>query len=126
MEATPSLKRPAHKFSFFIAARRLIEVGEFRNINRGTLIDLPFEQYIIHRNCYFLVYDVSTYAGVTQIVLLQLPHGFFNLAQQEGLNLKKIKACAPDYEMLKSYARMDLQEKRAQPVHGYSLSDKMD
>ena len=124
LEATPSLKRPAHKFRFFIATRRLIEVEKFRNINRGTLSDLPFEQYIIHRNCYFLVYDVSTYAGVTQIVLLQLPHGFFNLAQQEGLDLKKIKACAPDYEALKSYSRMDLQEKMAQPVHGYSLSEK--
>lgn len=124
LEATPLLKRPVHKFRFFIATKRLVEVEKLGDANSGVPIDLPFNKYTIHRNCYFLVYDVSTYVGVTQIVLLQLPHGFFKLVQQEGLNLKKLKAFSPDGEDLKSFARIDLQEKMAEPVHGYSLSEE--
>lgn len=124
LEATPLLKRPVHKFRFFIATRRLVEVEKLRDAYRGVSVDLPFDKYIIHRNCYFLVYDVSTYAGVTQIVLLQLPHGFFKLTQHEELSLKKLKALSPDGENLKSFARIDLQEKMAEPVHGYSLSEE--
>lgn len=125
LEATQLLKRPVHKYRFFIATIRLVDVEKIRSANRirNSHIQFPFEKYVIHHNCYFLVYDVSTYAGITQIVLLQLPHGFVQLAQQEGISLKKIKAYSPEGEELKSFSRTDLQKKMAEPVHGYSLSD---
>lgn len=127
LEATPLLKRPVHKFRFFIATKRLIKVETFRDIVRShydidASLDIPPGGYIIHHDCHFLVYDVSNYAGITQIVLLQLPYGFVKLARQEGLDMKEIKAYAPDGGALEAFARTDLQKKMAEPVHGYSLS----
>lgn len=153
LEATQSLKRPVHKYRFLIAARRLIGKDKINgnacngircnenacngnrcnengcsgnrcNLERSSTVTLPFEEFLIHRNSCFLVYDVFTYAGVTQIVLLQLPYGAALLAKEEGLNFTKLKAYAPGFMDLKTYARQDLQEKLGEPVHGYSLSDR--
>lgn len=128
LQATPLLKRPVHKFRFLIAARQLIETEKFRNAVRYRfdidLSDVPSGEYIIHRNCCFLVYDVSTYMGVTQIVLLQLPFGFVRVARQQGIDMNKIKAYAPGREPLESFARADLRKKMSEPVHGYSISEE--
>ena len=124
MAVTQSLLRPVHKYRFLIATRKAIETKRLSEIHRGKYQNPDADTYVLHKNSFFLVYDVYTYAGITQIVLLQLPCGFTKLAQTEGINLKKLKAYGPDLENLKQYARWDLQNKLSEEVHGYSLSEK--
>lgn len=124
LEATMQLMRPVHKYRFIIASKRLVDIENVKSANRGKTFDFSFEKYVIHRNCYFLVYDITTLAGVTQITLLQLPHGFILLSEQEKINLLCVKAYHPNGIELKKFARNDLQEKMGQPVHGHSLSIK--
>ena len=123
MAVTPSLLHPVHKYRFLIATRRVIEAKRLSDFQRGKYQNPDADAYILHKNSFFLVYDVYTYTGITQIVLLQLPCGFTKLAQTEGINLKKLKAYGPDMENLKQYARRDLQNKLSEKVHGYSLSE---
>lgn len=124
MAVTPSLLRPVHKYRFLIATRKIIETKRLSEIHRGKYQNQDTDVYVLHKNSFFMVYDVYTYAGITQIVLLQLPCGFTKLAQTEGINLKKLKAYGPNMESLKQYARCDLQNKLSEKVHGYSLSEK--
>lgn len=124
LEATQKLKCPAHKYRFMIATPRLIDRGNISQVNREKKVDWPFEQYLVHRNCCFLVFDTSTYSGVTQIVLLQLPYGVIQLAQKENFNFLKLKAYGPDGTDLKTFARNDLAEKMSEPIHGYSISEE--
>ena len=124
MAVPPYLLRPVHKYCFLIATRKDIETKRLSEIHRGKYQDPDAEPYILHKNSFFLMYDVYPYAGITQIVLLQLPCGFTKLAQTEGINLKKLKVYDPELENLKQYARCDLQKKLSEEVHGYSLSEK--
>ena len=124
LEVTQKLKRPAHKYRFVIATRRLIDMENLNSFNRGDKdLDTPFDKFVIHRNCYFMVYDVVKHSGVTQIVLLQLPHGAIQLAKTVGIRLSTLEAYAPDGRNLKTFARNDIEEKMGDPVHGYSLSE---
>ena len=124
MAVTQSLLRPVHKYRFLIATPKAIETKSLSEFHRGKYQNPDADTYVLHKNSFFLVYDVYTYAGITQIVLLQLPCGFTKLAQTEDINLKKLKAYGPDMENLKQYARWDLQNKLSEEVHGYSLSEK--
>ena len=123
MEITPSLLRPVHKYRFLIATRRAICKKRDADTSREANHPLPGDAFILYKNTFFVVYDVYTYAGRTQIVLLQLPCGFMKLAQAEGISLKKIKAHVSGFRDLKQFARSDLQNKMSEKVHGYSLSE---
>lgn len=124
LEVPRQLGKPVHKYRFMIASRKLVDVDKVMSVNYNRINRLLFDKYVVHRNCYFIVYDVFTYAGVTQIVLLQLPYGAVKLANEEGFNYSKVKAFGPDCSNLKDYARNDLKSKLNGPVHGCSLSEK--
>lgn len=126
MEVTPKLMRPVHKLRLMIAAPELFNVGEYaRRLGRNAA-PLPLEEYVIGRNLFFIVLDVFHYAGMVQVLFLQLPHNAIVFAKTHFIKITPaaLKAKGPDDEPLIEYARHDLQEKAAEPVHGYSLSEK--
>lgn len=124
MEVSDHLLRPVHRYRFLIATRRAVDVREFREFTGDRGLCPEFDGYILCRNSCFLVYDVYTYSGVTQITLLELPYFFLKLAADTGISLKKIKAVGLDGEQLKDFARRDLQSKMSMMVHSHSLSDQ--
>lgn len=134
LEATPKLQRPIHRTRFFIASKQFIPIekarGEnpYRQRNRENQPSLEETaasgNAILHRNSCFVVMDVYPYAGVTQIVLLQLPYAAIVAAKRNGVSLARLQAYMPDYVALKDYARKDLRDKMAGVVHGYSLSEE--
>jgi hypothetical protein len=70
--------------------------------------------------------DVYHYAGMVQVLLLQLPYKAIAFAQEYHIKIspKSLSAIGPDDTPLVQYARHDLQIKAAKPVHGHSLSSK--
>ena len=123
LEATPLLKRPAHKFRFLIATPRPLDMKQLKEYNRGRYVDLPFERYVLHRDSYFWVYGYMKIAGVTQIMLLQVPRGFVRIARQEKIDFRRWTAYQEGMG-LRKFARADLRNKMLYPIHGYSLSAK--
>lgn len=123
MEATDRLKRPVGKTRFFIASRGLI-AADFIRDNLRVKGEVPYKEYVIHRNACFIVLDVQQFGGVTQVLLLQIPYGAVLLAKERHIRLSKLakKARTEDNYTLTSYAKVDLQEKLEAPVHGLSLS----
>lgn len=121
LEATESLLRPVHKTRFLIASKGLMSV-KYCNAHNGRRCDLPFRENIIYCNAVFLVMDIYSFAGVTQVLLLQIPYGAYRLALKQDIDLSKTKAMA-EYMDLKKFARLDLQVKSGMPPHGHSLSD---
>ncbi|EJW91192.1 hypothetical protein EVA_20701, partial [gut metagenome] len=71
MAVTSSLLRPVHKYRFLIATRKVIETKRLSELRLGKYENPDADIYVLHKNSFFLVYDVYTYAGITQIVLLQ-------------------------------------------------------
>lgn len=126
MEVTQKLLRPVHKLRFIVASPRLFKTDDYPTRNRKELEESPFEEYVIGRNLFFIVMDVFHYADMTQVLLLQLPHDAVVYAQKQHIKMKpqSLEAVGPDDEPLVSFARHDLQIKAAEPVHGFSLSDK--
>lgn len=123
LEATQSLLRPVQKTRFFIASKGFMPVRYCNDLNRNHDSTLPLKENIIHCNAVFLVMDVITYAGINQILLLQIPYGAYTLAAKHGINLSKTKAVAGNID-LKKYALLDLQSKLSMPPHGHSLSQE--
>lgn len=126
MEVSQKLLRPIRRTRFLIATEALHDVAGFARFHHLPPARMPFEGYVVGRNQYFIVVDVFHYGGVTQILLLRLPHDAITLARAYGLKLtpKLLMPVAPHYEPLLSYARHDLAHKMAQPIHGHSLSDR--
>lgn len=123
LEATDRLKRPVAKTRFFIASRGLL-AADFIRKNWRIKEEVPYKEYVIHRNACFVVLDTQQFGGVTQVLLLQIPYGAVMLAKQHNIRLSKLakKARTDDYYTLTSYARTDLQAKLGEAVHGHSLS----
>ena len=78
---------------------------------------------IIHPNTYFIVEDVYCYAGVTQVLLLQVPIEAVNLAKKYSVDLSAVIFEDRYGDDFCDIARRDLQKKLATMVHGKSLSD---
>lgn len=126
MEVTQKLLRPVHKLRFMVASPGLLNVEDFPTRDRRELEASPYEECVIGRNLYFIVMDVYHYAGMVQVLLLQLPHKAIAFAQEYHIKIspKSLTAIGPDDTPLVQYARQDLQIKAAKPVHGHSLSGK--
>lgn len=126
MEVTQKLLRPVHKLRFMVASPELLNIEDFPTRNRKELETSPYEECVIGRNLYFIVMDVYHYAGMVQVLLLQLPYDAIVFARKYHIkiSLKSLSAIGPDDTLLVQYARHDLQIKSAEPVHGHSLSDK--
>ena len=126
MEVTQRLLRPVHKLRFMVASPGLLNVEDFPTRDRKELEASAYEECVIGRNLYFIVMDVYHYAGMVQVLLLQLPYDAIAFARKYHIkiSLKSLSAISPDDTLLVQYARHDLQIKSAEPVHGHSLSDK--
>ena len=125
LEATQKLQRPMHRVRFIIAALRLFSVETYMRECHISKNPLPFKENIIHRNSYFVVVDVYEYAGKTQILLVNIPHGAWILGKANGYRFRNIQADSPVYGLsLKDYARNDFREKMSAPVHGHSLDEE--
>lgn len=126
MEVTQKLLRPVHKLRFMVASPGLLNLEDFPTRNRKELEASQYEECVIGRNLYFIVMDVYHYAGMVQVLLLQLPYDAIAFARKYHIkiSLKSLSAIGPDDTLLVQYARHDLQIKSAEPVHGHSLSDK--
>ncbi len=72
----------------------------------------------------FLVVDVQQCGGVTQIVLLHLPHGAMLLAKHFKISLSTFKPYDIKGNYLKDAARYDLLGKMCNYVHGYSIDEE--
>lgn len=123
LDTTQALLRPVQKTRFLIASKGLMSVKYCNEINGSRYSPLPFKGNVIHCNAVFLVMDVITYAGINQILLLQIPYGAYRLALKQGIDLSKTKAVAGHIN-LKKYALFDLQSKLSMPPHGHSLSEE--
>lgn len=126
MEVTQKLLRPVHKLRFMVASPGLLNIEDFPTRDGKELEASAYEECVIGRNLYFIVMDVYHYAGMVQVLLLQLPHDAIAFARKYHIkiSLKSLSAIGPDDTPLVQYARHDLQIKSAEPVHGHSLSDK--
>jgi hypothetical protein len=126
MEVTQKLLRPVHKLRFMMASPGLLNVEDFPTRDRKELEASSYEECVIGRNLYFIVMDVYHYAGMVQVLLLQLPYKAIAFAQEYHIKIspKSLSAIGPDDTPLVQYARHDLQIKAAKPVHGHSLSSK--
>ena len=125
LEATQKLRRPMHRVRFMIAALRLFSVETYMSECHFSKNPLPFKENIIHRNSYFVVADVYEYAGKTQILLVNIPHGAWVLGKANGYLFRNIPNSSPVYGLsLKDYARMDFREKMSESVHGHSLDEE--
>ena len=122
-EATEKLKRPVCKTRFLIASRHLASVEGINSFKRDITYSKSFREHIIHKNACFQVLDIFVYCGVTQILLLHLPYGAIKLANKFDLNLSKLKPLVENGLDLKTFARLDLQDKMNKSIHGYSLND---
>lgn len=124
LEATQRILRPVHRVRFLIASMGLISVDEAMQHQRATVnVVPPFREYIIHHNAYFMVYDVFTYMGYTQITLLQLPQKAIEIGLEHEFDFGELEACI-DEEELQEVAQDDFIEKMSAPIHGHSLSDE--
>ncbi len=120
MDSANKLGRPIHKTRFVIATSLDLSKADF--LERYIRMDaLPFKGNAIHCNACFLVTDVCTNCGVTQILLLQIPYAAILLASKYRFNFKRL-AQSDFFAPLKASARRDLQQSMSLPVHGYSLS----
>ncbi len=120
MDASDKLQRPAHKTRFIIATSlNLTKIDFLREyIN---LDNLPYKGNVIHCNACFVVVDVYVYRGVTQILLLQIPHAALVLAIKNRVN---IESFVNSYcNTLKEEAQRDLKTKMSHMIHGHSLSN---
>lgn len=126
LEVSKRLLCPAQKTRFMIAAPELFDVKSHKVRERAVNNDIPFEEFVIGRDIFFMVVDVFTYAGINQVVLLNLPYEAIKTAKQYGvrLTLKALKPLGPDLTPLKEYARQDLEAKMGMPYHGHSLLAK--
>lgn len=123
MATTDKLIKPVHKTRFLIAARRMISVSQYLAYQRTKKSHISYKEYVIHCNACFLVMDIQQFGGVTQIVLLQMPHGAIELAKKNNVRLNKTRARSEDGYGLSSASLYDLQTKMGSYVHEYSLSD---
>ncbi len=126
MEATRKLRRPLHKVRFMIVATRLIDIEKFMDFQYNVNLPnpLPFKENIIHRNSYFVVMDVFSLAGKTQILLVKIPHGAYVLGQKNGFNFVQLDEESEIQDVsLSEFARIDFEAKLSDPVHGHSIDD---
>ena len=77
---------------------------------------------VIPPNTYFIVKDVVSYAGVTQVLLLHIPYYAIEISENTGVKLSSFKAVTEDYVPIGKAALCDLQEKTGEMVYGHSLS----
>lgn len=124
VEVFPELLRPAHRYRLCLACKKVIEQDYFMKLHILEKEEWPYGKYSLPPNAYFGVYDVVHHAGITQILLLQLPYGFVQLAQEEELPWHEIDFYKPSQGHLKEWAYDDLLEKLAAHTHGHSLLPK--
>lgn len=123
LEATDKLQRPMCKTRFMILSPGLIAVEELRQ-KYALDASFPFKEYIIHRNAYFMVIDLFTYMGTTQVLLLQVPYGALTLAHHQHIHTSRLRHLrANDNQFLPHWAIQDLYTKAVAMVHGHSLSN---
>lgn len=123
LEATQKLRCPLHKTRFVILSRGIVKVENLKQVARPRRMRVPFRESIINPNDYFLVTDIYKQAGITQIMLLQLPYGAIKMANEIGLSGEELLARL-DLEEEIEETHHDLHVKLTQPAHGYSLSDE--
>lgn len=115
------LMKPVHKIRFLIAACELYltypesTTREERGKNHS--------RFMIPAYSHFLVIDVQKIAGVTQVVLLHIPHGAMMLAKRFKLRSSLFKPVDEDGNQLKKAALLDLNKKYNECVHGHSLNE---
>ena len=122
IEVSDHLLRPVTKTRFIIASHNLPDRENIvRNIRNAA--NLPFfEGNIIYPKARFVVLDIYSYAGITQILLLHLPIYVIRLALQHQIKLTQIRFYDNKGRRLSQAARLDLQTKLSDMVHGISLS----
>ncbi len=120
MESTDKIGRPAHKTRFVIATSlnlaKVDFLGKYINLD-----NLPYKGNVIHCNACFVVVDVYVLRGVTQILLLQIPHSALVMAIKNRVNIKS-STCFSSLFPLVRRARKDLATKMNHMIHGHSLS----
>lgn len=121
MEVTQELLRPVHRVRFMIASYGLVNVEDYR---RRCEEEIPFEEFMVHKNDAFMVMDVTELAGVTQILLYHLPLEALIIAKEHHVKWNDLAPVKPGFTPLVAYAKEDLSMKMAEPVHGHSISDK--
>ncbi len=120
LESTDKIGRPVHKTRFVIATSLDLDKVDFL----GKYIDLdklPYKGNVIHYNACFLVVDVYVLRGVTQILLLQVPHAALVMAINNRVNIKS-SASFSYLDPLVKRAREDLSTKMSSMIHGHSLT----
>lgn len=121
MEVTQKLLRPVHRVRFIIASYGLVNVEVYK---RRCNEEIPFEEFVVHKNDAFMVMDVTELGGVTQILLYHLPLEVLLIAKEHHVKWNDLAPTMPDSTPLVAYAREDLSMKMSEPVHGHSISDK--
>lgn len=122
LEVSQKLLRPVHKLRFLIVARRFLKAVQTSGEREEDSLS-PFKEYRIPANTHFLVVDVQRCGGITQIVLLHIPHGAMLLAEHFKIRSSKFKPKDCDGMDLKKAAEYDLQQKMSDCVHGHSLDE---
>lgn len=118
LEATQKLLRPIHKTRFLILSKGLLEINDYKQKCPHESPQDPFKECMIHPEDNFIVIDIQSYAGTTQIVLLHLPNATIELIKKYNISLN------PSWiNQLKQIALLDLQLKSGKLVHGHSLNE---
>lgn len=125
LEVSAKLLRPVHRVRFLIASLSLISKDEFSLLapQLSSFFD-GWSKYIIHHNACFLVSDIFSYMGKTQILLLQLPYDAIRLAMHYGYRLDELPHYDPKCIAINNYARYCFKASMSLHVHGHSLSPR--
>ena len=129
--ADEKLMKPIHKLRFLILSRGFYSESEYErrfssrerySINEDSCEGSVYKGVVIPPNTYFIVKDVVTYAGITQVLLLHVPYHGVILAEKLGLKISSLKTKTADFVPIGKAALVDLQCKTSKVVHGHSLS----
>ena len=122
IDVTDHLGRPVCRTRFLIVSPKLPTSKELTD-NRGKPADCPpFKGHLISPEQVFLVRDVYSYAGVTQVLLYRCPRAAMRLIQQHHIAPNALKLTDSELEPLHLVARHDLERCLGEVVHGISLS----
>lgn len=125
LEVSAKLLRPIHRVRFLIASVSLISKDDISRLApQVSSFFNGWSENIIHHNACFLVSDIFSYMGKTQILLLQLPYGAIHLAMHHGYRLDELPLYEPKCKAINRYARFCFEASMSLPVHGHSLSPR--
>lgn len=120
LEVSDKLHRPVSNTRFLIASCEATSKKHYVEDGDQRIAGYPIHDLYFHYNSVFLVWDIYTLCGVTQITLLHLPSPAMRIVEKYGVDLMKLKPGTGEMT-LGHAARTDLETKLCETVHGYSL-----